>query len=370
MVQSYTMATPNPSVNIGMQSNGETERSESITVTLRPAAAEDKTANPSSRLVEWREELKRFEEFGLGLGVDSTTPSPFANKKSFHVRPVDQDTIICIDEGGALHSIFQKLETSDENTIQLSASITLPETPIQIGAAVEYSRSTARRGYTIGREVITRSVAFRMDRHLSEEAGLQIEYFEEWINQRLKIRPFDVQEMVELIIRHGITHYVSKIKLGAALYCTMSEVYYSTFVRGKKDIGVDKMAELALSASKKRTSSSQVSETKRIGFMSGDYVVRRGTYDEAVLGVELESVANLIKNEGLRDAVTKALRIYIATRGTNSIGYKESSLFGCLIDFSDGNEIDGDVVNKFGKLMAEIRKVERPPNSKRYKGAQ
>ena len=150
----------------------------------------------------------------------------------------------------------------------------------------------------------------------------------------------------------------------------MSEVYYSTFVRGKKDIGVDKMAELALSASKKRTSSSQVSETKRIGFMSGDYVVRRGTYDEAVLGVELESVANLIKNEGLRDAVTKALRIYIATRGTNSIGYKESSLIGCLIDFSDGNEIDGDVVNKFGKLMAEIRKVERPPNSKRYKSAQ
>ena len=210
------MATPNPSVNIGMQSNGETERSESITVTLRPAAAEDKTANPSSRLVEWREELKRFEEFGLGLGVDSTTPSPFANKKSFHVRPVDQDTIICIDEGGALHSIFQKLETTDENTIQLSASITLPETPIQIGAAVEYSRSTARRGYTIGREVLTRSVAFRMGRHLNEEAGLQIEYFEEWINQRIKIRPFDVQE---LALDMGLP--ITSAKLNSVRHCTV-----------------------------------------------------------------------------------------------------------------------------------------------------
>ena len=351
------MATPNPSVNIGMQSNGETDGSESISATLRPAAAEDKTANPSCHLVDWREELKRFEEFGLGLGVDSTTPSPFANKKSFHVRPVDQDTIICTDEGGALHSIFKQLETTDENTIQLSASITLPESPIQIGAAVEYSRSTARRGYTIGREVITRSVAFRMDRCLSEEAGEKKEYFEEWITQRLKIRPFSVWEFVELIIRYGITHYVSKIKLGAALYCTMTEAYYSTFVRGKTDIGVDKMAELALSASKKRTSSSQVSETKRIGFMSGDYIVRRGTYDEAVVDVELESVANLIKDACLKDAVTKALRIYIATRGTNVIGFRNSD---CLNDLLGANY----------DILTKIRELERPPNSKRYKSAQ
>ena len=361
-IQSNGETVKQSSVDIGMQSNGETDGSQPISATLRPAAPEGKTANPSSRLMDWREELKRFEEFGLGLGVDATNPSPFANKKSFHVRQIDLDTIICIDEGGALHSIFQKLETNDENTIQLSASVTLPETPIQIGTAVEYSRSTTRRGYTIGREVITRSVAFRMDRHLNEEAGLKKDYFEEWITQRLKIRPYAVRELVELIIRYGITHYVSKIKLGAALYCTMSEVYYSSFVKGKKGIGVDKMAELALSASKKRTSSSQVSETKRIGFMSDDCVVRRGTYDEAVLDVELESIANLIKDGGLRDALTKALRFYIATRGSNSIGYKESPIIDCLKDFSD-DEIDGDA---FDKLMAEIRKVERPPNSKRY----
>eukprot|EP00731_Ephydatia_muelleri_P005507 Em0002g1683a len=313
---------------------------------LHPAAV-GKPASPENSLVDWRKELKRFEEFGLGLGVDATNPSPFANRKSFHVRQIDLDTIICMDEGGALHSIFQKLETTDENTIQLSASVTLPHTPIRIGTAVEYSRSTTRRGYTIGREVITRSVGFRMDRHRNEEAGLKNDHFEEWINEHLTIRPYAVRELIELIIRYGITHYVSKIQLGAALYCTMSEVYYSSFVKGKKGIGVDKIAELALSASKKQTNSTEVSETKRIGFMSDDCVVRRGTYDEAVVDVELESVANLIKGRSLKDALTKALRIYVATRGFSRIGYQPSRIFDCLVDFSDGDEIDGDAAHGY-----------------------
>ena len=143
--------------------------------------------------------------------------------------------------------------------------------------------------------------------------------------------------MVELIIRYEITHYVSKIKLGAALYCTMSELYYSSFVKSKKDVGVDKIAELALTASKKHTKWSQVSETncKRIGLMRGDdCVVGRGTYDEAVLGVELESLANLFKDGRLKEALTKALRIYIATRGYSKIGYQPSRLKECLEDFA------------------------------------
>ena len=373
----WSMATPDTTVDVEIRRNGEAVSSESARVLKPPTpniqtencyflhpVADDKTVSPENSLVDWRKELKRFEEFGLGLGVDATNPSPFANRKSFHVRQIDLDTIICMDAGGALHSIFQKLETTDENTIQLSASVTLPHTPIQIGTAVEYSRSTARRGYTIGREVITRSVAFRMDRHRNEEAGLKSDHFEEWINQHLTIRPYAVKELVELIIRYGITHYVSKIQLGAALYCTMSEVYYSSFVRGKKGIGVDKMAELALSASKKRTSSSQVSETKRIGFMSDDCVVRRGTYDEAVVDVELESVANLIKDRRLKDALTKALRIYVATRGFSRIGYQPSRKFDCLVDLCDGDEIDGDAAHGYSKILVDMRRMERPPNSK------
>ena len=370
----YTMATPDTTVGVessesvrGIKPSTPNIKTENCYF-LHPAAPESKTASPENGLVDWREELKRFEEFGLGLGVDATNPSPFANRKSFHVRQIDLDTIICMDAGGALHSIFQKLETTDENTIQLSASVALPHTPIQIGTAVEYSRNATQRGYTIGREVITRSVAFRMDRHRNEETGLKNDHFEEWINQHLTIRPYAVRELVELIIRYGITHYVSKIQLGAALYCTLSEVYYSSFVKGKKGIGVDKIAELALSASKKQTNSTEVSETKRIGFMSDDCVVRRGTYDEAVVDVELESVANLIKDRRLKDALTKALRIYVATRGFSRIGYQPSRVFDCLVDFSDGEEIDGDAAHGYSKIVVDMRRMERPPNSKHHKG--
>ena len=55
------------------------------------------------------------------------------------------------------------------------------------------------------------------------------------------------------------------------------------------------------------------------------------TYDEAVVDVELESVANLIKDACLKDAVTKALRIYIATRGTNIIGFRNSDCSNDLL---------------------------------------
>ena len=303
--------------------------------------------------------------------MDATDPTPFANRKSFYARQVLPDKIVCMDEGGAFHSIFQKLETTDENTIQLSTSVTLPHTPIQIGTAIEYSRTTARRGYTIGREVITRSIAFRMECHPKEEAETKKEYFEEWITQHLRTRPFAVKELVEVIIRYGITHYVSKIKLGAALYCTMSEVYYSSFVKSKKDVGVDKIAELALTASKKHTKWSQVSETKRIGLMRGDdCVVRRGTYDEAVLGVELESLANLVKDPCLKVALTKALRIYLTTRECNKIGYQSSRLKECLEDLIDAyvhdghEEINGTGAQRSGKTMNSAQARQHPPNSK------
>ena len=309
-------------------------------------------------LVDWRKELKRFEEFGLGRGVDASDPSPFANKTAFHVIPIDSedsDMILCTDEGGAFHSIFQSLETSDKATIQLTAAVPLPQTPIQIGAAVEYSRSTMRRGYTIGKKVITRSVEFRMGHHLNQKGTSEREnYFETWIKQQCSDLDRNVKKLVELITQWRITHYISKIQLGAAEYCTMSEMYYNSLAKGKAGLGVDKIAELALSASKKHTSSSHVSEMKRIGFMSDEGVVERGNYQEAVLDVQLTSIATLItKDKDLRDNLTNALCFYIAARSYGQIGYKHQTdlLSGWLCESSSVED-----------AITNIRKMERPPN--------
>ena len=171
--------------------------------------------------------------------------------------------ILCTDEGGAFHSIFQSLETSDKDTIQLSADVTIPQTPIQIGTAVECSRSTTRRGYTIGKMVITRRVGSR--HHLNDEVRSgektkkckKINYFEAWITKQCP--ECKVTELVKLILKSRFTHYISKIQLGAAEYYTMSEVYYNSLAKGKAGLGKDKIAELAVSTSKKHTSSSHVS---------------------------------------------------------------------------------------------------------------
>ena len=301
-----------------------------------------------------RDELKRFEEFGLGRGVDITDASPFANKKSFQVQPIDaEDMIICTDEGGALHSIIQKLDTSDTYEIQLSASATLPKTPIQIGAAVEYSRSTTRSGYTIGKKVITRNVEFKTGHHLNEEMVVrEPTYFEKWITPHSST----VKELVELITKHGITHYISKIQLGAAEYCTMSEDYYISFVKGKEDVALDKIAALALSASNQHTRTSLVSETKRIGVMNDKDIVESD--NEAVVDVQLESIVKLIKNEHLKDALTKALCIYVTIRRYNHLGYQEPDLNIIGNWLGTNSAVSSDVI-------AEIRQLEYTPKGKR-----
>eukprot|EP00731_Ephydatia_muelleri_P005377 Em0002g1553a len=338
-------------------------------------------------LADWRKELQRFEEFGLGRGVDATDPSPFANKTAFHAIPIDSkdcDLILCTDEGGAFHSIFQSLETSDKNTIQLSADVTLPQTPIQIGAAVEYSRSTMRRGYTIGKKVITRSVEFKTGPQTKDEVrcgektekSKKINYFETWITKQCP--KCKVSELVKLILKWRFTHYISKIQLGAAEYYTMSEVYYNSLAKGNSGLGMDKIAELALSASKKHTSSSHVSEMKRIGFMSDEGVVERGNYQEGVLDVQLTSIATLItEDKTLRDNLTKALLFYIATRSFGHIGYEHTpELLASWLRDSTDHETDcgktiaptitdipkvEDETDSVKIAISEIRKMERPP---------
>ena len=229
----------------------------------------------------------RLEEFGLGRGVDATDPTPFTNKKPFQVQPVDSENSIFTDSGGALEIIFHKIERFDTQTAQLAASFTTPKTPITIGAAIEHSRRVTQKGYTLGRKVITRSIEFR--KGLSND---KCSFFEEWLTKQKyykKDDPIPSEGLLQFLIDYGITHYVNKIQLGAAEYRTMSETNYSRFISGKQTLGVDKIADLALSLSKTKTQSIHNFEVKRIGFMQpGFFLVRRETCDEAVVDVQLD----------------------------------------------------------------------------------
>lgn len=283
-----------------------------------PAEENGETVNPTTPTVDPGEERRRFAEFGLGRGVDITDPSPFMNKKSFQFYTIDsEDMIIRTDEGKARRCIFQKFETSNASSIQLSASVTLPHTPIEIGAAVDYSRNIMQSGYTIGWKTIIRSIEFRKG-HPGKEPENS---FEKWVNERLPTTLYDKENdddlivyLIELIIEFGITHYVSKIFLGSAEYRAMSERNYSTFAKGKMHLGVEKIVDTLLTASKKQMSSFEVTEIKWIGQVDEHGKVTR----QGVVDAKLESIANLIspdyKEGRLRNALSKALGIYVTIR--------------------------------------------------------
>ena len=317
------------------------------------------------------EQLKRFEEFGLGRGVDATDPTPFVNKKPFQVRPICEDAIICTDEGGAVRSIIQKIESSQ--LTQINASLTIPK-PIEIDAPAEYSRSIMQKGHVLGTKVVTRTVAFRKDRLVEKDpsaTGFENFLKETFIADRDKLAESKkscpellkfietfapsaddstarrILSLLEFITEYGITHYVSKIHLGAAEYRTMSETHYSRFVSGKQHLGWEKIAQLAVEKfNQKVEKTTHLHEVKRIGCMDECFVVKK----EGVVDVQLESIANLIRDEKLKEDVSAALNIYTYFRGCYAIGWKKNPI----------------PPNQHTQFIKFIRPLERPPTSKSF----
>ena len=83
----------------------------------------------------------------------------------------------------------------------------------------------------------------------------------------------------------------------------MSEEYYKSLVKGKTDLGMNKIADLALSASMERTSSFSCLRTNRIRVMDREYrVMREG---DALVDVKMSSIVILItRNDSLKADVT------------------------------------------------------------------
>ena len=171
-----------------------------------------------------------------------------------------------------------------------------------------------------------------------------------------------MRDLLQFIITRKTTHYVSKITLGAARYCTINETAHSTFTKGKVDIGRDKVADLAFSASKERKMTDNVSETYSIGKMDKDNGVKGG--DEGVVDYQLESIDSLItKDEVLKKSLTTALKIYIRIRnGCSYMDWIDSHLLDGWPTYSGTEETDG---TKISDAITEMATLGWKPNRKR-----
>ena len=115
-----------------------------------------------------------------------------------------------------------------------------------------------------------------------------------------------------------ITHYVSAIQLGASEYRVMSEEEYHTRVMARGSFGSERVVSASVQETISWKHRQKSSETKQIGIIKLDGTVERGSYGEAVVGIQIQPITNLITFRYLQLAMQQALVGYVKERADSS----------------------------------------------------
>lgn len=252
-----------------------------------------------------KDEVPRFLDLGLGRGVDSTDPTPWANKSSFQVLPVGESAIIGTDEGGLLQTHVSRITSSEDAQIQLKASVSIPNIPVSLG--VELSRSSSTSKKVKSQKALTRTVSFRMDslsitaketaQDPKQEENAPFHSFEKiistWIWKQIchsdtERKPLEMDkenpislirdypqspakvELIEqackdFVCSFGITHYVNSITLGASAHTTMATKKSESITKEGANISVPKIASVQQKLALKSVFSKSKSTTRYLG---------------------------------------------------------------------------------------------------------
>ena len=151
-------------------------------------------------------------------------------------------------------------------------------------------------------------------------------HFEEWFEE---VDPNEHSDALKQIYQlcHGfvsffhVTHYVSALELGALEYSAMTEEDYLRQAGAAGSFGLEQVVSAALTSKGSFSRSSHKtrkhSQVKRVGLIRNpagedlEYYVPRGTYAEAVIGVEVKPIQNLVRHKFLRRVLTHAVAYYI-----------------------------------------------------------
>lgn len=139
------------------------------------------------------------------------------------------------------------------------------------------------------------------------------------------------QKCREFVNHFSITHYVSSLELGAAKYRVMSEEQYQMQMGLKGSLGVEQMASAAVEQKASFGRRSKSTELTKIGHFEGNRV-RRGTTEEAVVGVKFQPISALVKMRILRNKLQNAIKSYIDSM-EHSKGQSSTSSFNCTCYF-------------------------------------
>jgi len=127
-----------------------------------------------------------------------------------------------------------------------------------------------------------------------------------------------VTDCSDFVHHFRITHYVNAIELGAAQYRVLSETEYYDRVGITGKLGIEAMANFVLSETVSRRRTQKASDVRQIGIIGSDGRVPRGSYDEAVVGIQIQPIHSLLRLRYLQLAMRKALLEYIKVQGDTS----------------------------------------------------
>lgn len=262
-----------------------------------------------ARSVTTQDEIQRIKDFGLGRGIDCTDEFPWINKKPIQVCAVELETVIGTEEGGALDSFDHVVDGAQDSK---PVKCVLPIAPMSLDLDVEYSRSSTQNRHTIGKKVVTRTIALKPP------------------GTRPQTEERNDAAIMGYYKNHQVTHYVSEIQLGAMMYHTTTVSQYTSLVSNKGVFGAEKIKPLSISleGSKSYKKTKNVSNLKQIGKISAEGTVERGSHDEAVVKVKFESITSLVRDKEMQSELQSLIKEYTKSRnGQFKITCNEGKLF-------------------------------------------
>ena len=347
-----------------------------------------------SKAAQQEEVTQRFQDFGLGRGVDASRAKPWLIKTSFQVRPLGFGKLIGTEQGGTVEAYEDVVKSVRELQFELQQSISAPNVPVNIGADADHFRSATNKRRVVGRRVHNRTISFREEfddmpvkvgrvqpstpvREVSEggedpveedvahsdEVGKDptfeervakwvleelhpewegdrsaIAVFKEWFENQSDATLIDIYKMcLEFVRTFQVTHYVSSVDLGALEYSVITKEEYVREMGLTGSLGLEDVVAAVLKTKGKYTSKKKhkSSHIKKVGLIrnpdKGNYYVERGTYAEAVIGVDVKPIQVLVRHQGLRRVLAHAVTHYIEDqRDTSGTWCTQTSPHLCL----------------------------------------
>ena len=362
-----------------MATSDQTQASHSATEAAAEATmngSEDKSSKTMKPVpVMTTEEVKHFQELGLGRGIDSSDPQMWKNKTPMQIRSVNDDltNIIGTDESGIVHEYKKVVSSLKTQRAKIQTSLSDPSSEVKIGLDAHYCQSSNSTITVKGTQVKTRTISFRyqfddlpVDSDMAEielkskmfsnyESGYNLleHNLAVWLlahlmdSQRHGLIPPkpDIRKIkgktplerlaayvIEIpgvtseaqlalteacrtfMFEFGITHYVSSIQLGALKYSVVSRQTLTTDKGIGGNIGVSSKASASASTEVITENSQSTSREQEIGHFNKDGEVRRDTSDEAVIGFQLQPVSKLIRLPVVQTSMVAAIQLYLQSK--------------------------------------------------------